>query len=52
MSARSNGTDEEQYPDHDLRCGNCGYKWRYTGEMWRATCPRCGGKVKTEHYGQ
>lgn len=34
----------------DTRCGKCGYQWEYTGQMWRATCPRCGGKVKTHLY--
>lgn len=28
-------------------CEHCGYEWTYSGEMWRATCPRCGKKTDT-----
>lgn len=30
-----------------LVCPSCGYDWNYTGELVRATCPSCGGKVPT-----
>ena len=29
-----------------MKCNHCGYKWPYSGEMNRATCPSCSGKVK------
>ena len=30
------------------RCHRCDYEWDYTGEMYQATCPRCGAKVTVE----
>jgi len=35
----------------DLTCGHCGYRWAYTGDLIRATCPSCGGKVEVEKNG-
>jgi len=40
----SNGTDTE------VECQNCGYIWMYSGEMWNATCPRCGRKTRTPFH--
>lgn len=48
MSAAQDDADNGE----ELRCGRCGYQWEYTGELWRATCPRCGAKVKTHLYGE
>ncbi len=31
----------------ELTCEKCDYTWSYGGEMPRATCPSCGGKVET-----
>lgn len=31
----------------DVECENCRYDWNYSGEMFRATCPRCGKKTPT-----
>ena len=33
----------------EVECENCGYVWIYKGEMWKATCPRCGRKTPTPH---
>lgn len=31
-----------------LDCHSCDYEWDYGGDLGRATCPSCGGKVKVE----
>lgn len=31
----------------EVVCHKCNYSWEYVGEMWRATCPRCGAKTDT-----
>ena len=49
MSGRSsdeNADETDDGPDGvELVCQHCGYVWVYTGEMWKATCPRCGKKT-------
>ncbi|AFZ74595.1 hypothetical protein SAMN05443661_12113 [Natronobacterium gregoryi] len=31
----------------EVECEECGYVWQYSGQMWRATCPRCSHKTPT-----
>lgn len=31
----------------EVECMDCGYIWCYSGQMWRATCPRCQHKTPT-----
>lgn len=31
-----------------ISCNHCGYKWGYSGDKERATCPSCSLKVKVE----
>ena len=34
-------------PGVEVECEKCGYEWTYTGQMWRATCPRCAHNTPT-----
>lgn len=31
-----------------LTCHLCKYKWNFTGQLMRATCPSCNAKVKVK----
>lgn len=31
----------------EVECKRCGYVWEYSGQMWKATCPRCSHKTPT-----
>lgn len=45
MSEDASADDDETV----VECEHCGYEWAYGGEMWKATCPRCGRKTPTPH---
>lgn len=31
----------------EVECEKCGYVWTYSGQMFRATCPRCSHNTPT-----
>ena len=47
MSDQADSADESDNEGVEVTCEHCGYEWTYTGEMWTATCPRCGQKTNS-----
>ena len=50
MSIMTGDEADSDDADTEVECQNCGYVWMYSGEMWHATCPRCGRKTKTPYH--
>jgi len=37
---------EKHHDEHLTECHSCGYKWEYSGDKSKATCPDCGNKTQ------
>lgn len=35
-----------------VHCDNCDYAWEYGGDLLKATCPSCSGKVSVDSAGK